>query len=286
MGWMLAVVSLLLWLGVDATRKVIGRSVSPRDLALALAVLQLPFFSVGLIPFGIPSVPSSYWAPAFGTIAFNLIGNVLFLNALQLAPYSQVMPFMAFTPVFTALGAWAVVHQRPSLIAALGIGCVTIGALWLTSAGSGWRRIGRLDRGSAYMLATAFSWSWCAVFDKRAADTIPGFVGIAWHLWFLTVGISAGYVLVSLRLLPDFGAIRRQLPWLLIVTVGFVGGLVTQMAAYLYIPVATVETVKRAGSLGAAVFIGSLAFREADTMRRLPPVALMAVGVAATVLGQ
>jgi drug/metabolite transporter (DMT)-like permease len=291
MGWWLAALSLAVWVSVDALRKVLGRTISPRDLALALAVVQIPAFTVALFFVGVPPVPRDYWLPSLVTIFFNLVGNVLFLTALQLAPYSRVLPFLAFTPVFTALGAWLFLAQEPTGLALVGMTCVVFGGIWLTQVGEArknrWSRL-LSDRGVLLMILTAFCWSQCAVFDLKAAQTIPSskLVAVVWHLWFLSVGIAVGYGVVAMFRPPDIGSIMRRFSLLLLVAFGFVCGMAIQMGAFLLIPVAVVETIKRAGSLAASVVLGALAFREPAAMRRLPPVALMAVGVAATVLGQ
>lgn len=292
MGWGLAALALGLWVSVDALRKVLAQRISPGDLAFALAAAQVPVFTVALGGIGVPTVPNAYWMPSFVTIFFNLLGNVFFLMALRLSPYSRVLPFLAFTPVFTALSAWVFVRQRPTGLALLGMGCVVLGGAWLTRIGessvkSRWRSLFG-DRGVLLMIWTAFCWSQCAVFDTKAAQTIPEgkLVAVVWHLWFLSLGIAGGYGVVALFRPPDVKRIRREWRLLLLVTLLFACGMATQMGAFLLIPVAAVETIKRAGSLTASVVVGALAFREEAAIHRLPPVVLMALGVVATVLGQ
>lgn len=291
MGWWLAVLALGLWVSVDALRKVLVQRIVPGDLAFALAAAQVPVFTVALGVVGVPKVPSAYWLPLLVSILFNLLGNVFFLMALRLSPYSRILPFLAFTPVFTALSAWVFVRQRPTGLALLGMGCVVVGGVWLTQIGESfsnrWRSLFD-DRGVLLMILTAFCWSQCAVFDAKAAQTIPEgkFVAVIWHLWFLSLGIAIGYGVVALFRPPDGKHIRREWRLLALVTLLFTCGMATQMGAFLLIPVAAVETIKRAGSLTASVIVGAFAFREEAAVHRLPPVVLMAVGVAATVIGQ
>ena len=85
-----------------------------RDLQPQLAGAQLGIQ-------GEARLEPGYWRYGLPDILLNVAANLLFLHAVRVSPLSLTIPFLSFTPVFSALSASVLLGEWPSGSALLGI---------------------------------------------------------------------------------------------------------------------------------------------------------------------
>ena len=307
-GFLLALVSALGWAGFDIARKRLGESMRATSAVAGVmlfhVVYVLPFIgatevfdlqtgghpAAEILLVGVPETSATYWALTGGSVVLNLAANLLFLRAVQISPLSLTTPYLAFTPVFTALSAFLFYSETPTAWGLGGIVTVCLGAFFLNPGNKEDGIFAPLkalwsERGSLYMLVVAALWSVTPILDKAAAhQTSP-----MWHTMILAAGVTVAFV--AFRGWRDTGVgelweeFRREPALLAGSGVFAVAAMVLQLAAYDYIEVAYVETVKRAIGLVGAIAAGYVLFGERDIVRRLLGAAVMAAGVAMVLLG-
>lgn len=280
MGFAIGVAAALCWAALDVVRKALSDKASPTSLAVILLIGQLPFLGLWVALDQTWVVRDVYWVPALASMAMNAFANVLFMRSLQLSPMSRTVPFLALSPVFSALVAVPLLREIPELLHLTGIAVVVIGALVLNSdlAESWWRSLFK-EKGAPHMIAVAFLWAGSIALDKVALPHSSP----ASHAFLLTAG-SGGMLFswVSFRgELADLQTALRAPKPLLVGLIGFaIAALALQMLALTWLWVAVVETLKRGvGVLGSVAF-GRLFFDEPITQRKLLAGGLMAVGTA------
>ena len=301
LGFALATLSALSWALLDITRKKLGREMSAVGAVAGLMLLHILFINPvllagsitetpdsvagAMILGGYPSLATSYFPPAFFSILLNLAANFLFLRAVQISPLSLTIPYLAFTPVFTAITALIFIGQSPSTAGALGILIVCLGAFFLNRGDDGGGLFAPVkalwtERGSLFMLIVALIWSVTPILDKNAADqTSPLF-----HTMFLAAGIGVIFTAIALgrdrSLIPLIKEFKKLPLWLCLGGLFAVGAMLFQLSSYAYIDVAYVETVKRGIGVTAAMIAGYFLFGERDILRRLVAAFVMVIGVA------
>jgi drug/metabolite transporter (DMT)-like permease len=306
-GLLLGVSSALCWTVLDISRKHIVSKMSASFALVGLMLAQIPFVLpfMTVAEFGaapepqtpvtavifadFPALSSTYLLLAAGSVALNLVANWLFLRGMQISPLSLTTPYLAFTPVFTALIAFLFLGQSVTAWGIAGILVVCVGAFCLNP---GRKEDGPLapikalwtERGSFYVLIVAVLWSITPVLDKTAADlTSP-----MWHTLALAAGTGAGFLvwLLVRRSTEKMWEEFKIMPLFLLVG-GFllVAALVLQFASYAYIEIAYVETLKRALGVIGAMVAGYFVFGEKDIARRFLGAAVMVAGVALVMFG-
>lgn len=289
------------WAALDVLRKSLGKDLGARTAVLGMMVFQIPLLvpavALSVEPGAIDGAAASailgdgsfdldatYALLAALSIAVNVIANYLLLRALQLSPLGLVTPYLAFTPVFSALLALALFDERPTLLGWLGIVVVGIGAFALNPGNrehgvlAPFRALGA-ERGSVYALIVAALFSVVVLFDSRAVQRASPMI----HASALAIGIAGGmlvwHVATGGRVAALAAEMRRR-PGALVLAAGLVfGGVVLQLAAYTFLPVAYVEAVKRAVGVLGAIAGGALLFGEQGLVRHLVAGVIMVIGV-------
>ncbi len=299
-GFALALVCAVCWALLDVSRKFMGRRVSATGAAAGLMLLHVLYLNPLLLSgsivdgegggirdmiwVGYPDLEWLYFLPTAVSVLLNLGANYLFFRAVQISPLSLTTPYLAFTPVFTAISALVFLGQIPNAYGWTGIVVVCMGAFFMNPGNSDdgvFAPVKALwtERGSFYMLIVALLWSITPILDKTASDmTSP-----LWHTMFLAGAV--GLVFVGARgvkersLRPLWGEFRT-IPWWLAAGGFFaVAAMVLQLTSYAFIDVAYVETIKRAVGVTAAIAAGYFIFGERDVMRRLIGAFVMSIGV-------
>lgn len=280
--------------GFDLARKDLVRYLKPVPMVFLLALASVPLFLVMLLSAGGATAHDGYGAPAMASVVLNIGAHLAFIQAVRRAPLSGTVPLLSLTPVFSAILAWWLLAERPTLVASLGILLVVGGVWWLNRAEAGGARGAtnpRPDRRSdrrpgrsatALMALTALLWSLTIPLDKLAVSrSSPPFHGLV-----LTAGIAAGTFLVLLaqRRLGELAGIRRGGWPFLLALVASTLALGFQLFALKIVLVSVVETVKRGLGNLLAVLFGWLAFGEPLTLSKLAAAVLMAAGVALILL--
>ncbi len=304
LGFVLALLCAISWAVLDVSRKQMGRKMTATGAAAGLMCLHIvlinPLLLTGSLTegdgalyetvlVGYPELSVAYFWPTAVSVVLNLAANFLFFRAVQLSPLGLTIPYLAFTPVFTALTALIFLGQVPTSSGWMGIAVVCLGAFFINPGQSADGALAPLkalwtERGSFYMLIVALLWSVTPILDKTAAElTSP-----MWHTMFLagTVGVVfvayRGVVDSSLRpLWKEFRAIPL---WLIMGGFFATAAMVLQLTSYVYIDVAYVETIKRAIGVTAAIVVGFVIFGERDLRRRLLGALIMSLGVALILL--
>lgn len=307
-GLIIALGSAIFWSALDITRKHVGNHMSATAAVAGMMLLHIPIIApllflgswiggeseghlVGeLLLAGFPELPRAYFAYASGTILLNLLANYLFLRAVQLSPLGLTTPYLAFTPVFTAIVALVTIGEVPTSWGWAGIAVVCAGAFAMNPGDAKGGVLAPLkalwtERGTFYMLIVALLWSLTPVLDKGAAElTNP-----LWHTMFLSGAV--GVIFFVARQARDrtteklFGEFKAIPGWLIGAALFSVCAMVLQLFSYDYVDLAYVETVKRAVGVISAIVAGYLLFGERDISRRLIGALVMCVGVAMILFG-
>jgi drug/metabolite transporter (DMT)-like permease len=286
--WLLVLGSTLGWACLDFARKLLADRLSPRVALLWMTTLSCPLFLAWAALAAPPSrwiTAPEYFAPAIASVAINVVANLLYFRALQLAPFSQTLPMLSLTPVFATASAMVLLGETPTPRRWLGAVVVVVGAVILQAGPGGLlaaARAIRHQRGAQMMAAVALLWSICTTLDKAAVrHSAPPFHGA-----FLNGGVALA---VFLSLLGHGGLARagraRHALWPLLGAL-VVGALALglQLVAIREVPVGWLETVKRGVGGFAAVLLGAALLAEPINSRKVGAVAVMTLGVALLVL--
>jgi drug/metabolite transporter (DMT)-like permease len=211
-------------------------------------------------------------------MAMNALANVFFMRSVELSPLSRTVPFLALTPVFSALAAIPLLGEVPGVGHWAGIALVVLGALILNSdLSEDWWSSLTHERGAPYMMAVAVLWAFSTALDKRALPHASP----ATHAFLLCTGSAV--LLVSWLLIRREHAELRKVAGapkgLLAGMLGFaVAAVALQMLALQWLWVAVLETLKRAFGVLGSILFGRLLFGEPVTPRKLLAGALMVAG--------
>jgi len=267
------------WAGFDLTRKLLVREIPPVALVFLLTIGSVPLFAAWMAQQGAGGPGAGYFGPALASVLLNIVANLLFLQAMRIAPLSVTIPLLSLTPVFATLLAIPLLGELPTPPHAFGILLVVAGAIGLH-----WRRSGADDSGQhgtlkgALMVAlTALLWSLTIPFDKLAVQRSSA----PFHGVFITAGVAAGVLLVLVfqRRLGDLAKVRAVPGIYILALVVSTLALAFQFLALPQAYVGTVETLKRGIGNFMAILSGWLFFHEPVTIRKVLAVGVMAVGV-------
>ncbi len=300
MGWILPSLGAALFTALkDSTSKKSLQSLDIGVVGVGNRLLGV-FWLLPLVLWeGAPVLHSGFWSALALGGGINFITTLLYLRALQIAPLSQVMPLLAFTPVFMLVTSPVMVGDRISGWGLLGVILITCGtyALDLSSWRKGWWSLlisPWQNMGSRYMLAIALLWSVSSNYDKLGTQaSSPAFwcfsmnlaVGLAlipWVWW--RAGLSNQAVTRSEHFSAHKQLWFRSLPALLLI--GLLGSLayVAQTYALQSGPAPYVVALKRCSILFSVVF-GGLFFQETQWRTRFAGATVMLAGLAALTLG-
>lgn len=286
--WLLVLGSTLGWAGLDFARKLLADRLSARVALLWMTALSWPLFLVWAAfsaPPGRWVWDAGYLPPALASVALNVVANLMYFRALQIAPFSQTLPMLSLTPVFASAAAMVLLGELPTPRQWLGAFVVVVGAVLLQAGRGGLAAVGRAlvhQRGAQLMAGVALLWSLCTTLDKSAIAHAEA----AFHGFFLNAGVAlavCGALLAGGRRAQIGLARSARWPLLCALLVGALA-LGLQLVALREVPVGWMETIKRGVGGFAAVGLGSIWLDEPITRRKVGAVAVMTAGVALLVL--
>jgi len=298
LGLFYALVSAFAWTGLDATRKALTSRLSTAAIVLVFATGQVPIFAAWAWWSGGALRDPAAYAPAGAVVlVLNLVANVLFVVAVRVSPFTVTVPFLSFSPVFTAAVARPLLGEVPTALQLLGVGLVVVGALGVNLTPmdpaeatpgpiSGLRRLlGAFlqERGSALMVIVALLWSGSGVADKIATRHAAVPVHAALQNTAIAV-LMLGWLGARGRL-RELAAVREVLGWSASSVVFAAAALGFQLLAIQHTLVAGVETTKRGVGNVMSALVGRAVFGEPVTATRAAALALMAVGTLLVGLG-
>jgi drug/metabolite transporter (DMT)-like permease len=280
--------STLAWAVFDAVRKGLVAEVPVQALSFWVSVAQLPGYCLWLAIAGGGAPEAGYFAPALGSVAVNLLSNLLFLEAVRLAPLSTVVPLLALTPVFVALGSIPLLGEHLGAVPWLGVVLVALGAYRLVAPPAALAedldRSRDRRRGVLFMVVVAALWALSPMLDKLALRH----AAVGTHGLVLASGVALGMlpVLAARGALPSLALAPRVLPLLALGGAVNVLALGLQMIAVTAMVVSVFEAFKRAAGLLLALLFGALFFRERLGARQLLAGVTMAAGVVLVLLAR
>lgn len=275
-------------------------------LALALADAATKRFLAGysaaelvMVRFGITAVLFAPWIfavppaapqPAFwlwmgAALPLEVLAEVLYVLAIRDSPLSLTLPYLAFTPVLTALTGYLLLGETVTLQGLVGIGLVCLGAYvlnlehaYLARPRTWFAPLAAIvrQRGARYMLGVAVIYGLTSVLGKGAMQHMSG-VGFG-AFYFALVGMTT-LVVFALWQPAALTTLLRPRPAHLLVA-----GLMAVMILTHFMALALTETaymiaVKRVSVLFGIV-LGALFFAERHLARNLFAGTLMVGGVA------
>jgi len=281
----LQVVAVGLLYGVfDLLRKRLTGALRPAPMLVWLALAQVPLFAWMLWRNEAVVIEDAYWGPGLISIALNIVANIAFIKALEIAALGVTIPLLSLTPVFATILSIRVLGELPSIGQMVGILLAVVGAFALNfDPGEGatpravWRCLVR-EKGSLLMIGVALCWSITPAFDKLAVASS----GVYTHGLLLNAGVGVG----ALAWLVLSGGVRTlkpsqsiAVPIVLSAVVGFVA-LILLLDAYTELWVGLVETVRRAVNSVVALAFGAWLFGERIRAMQVLAIVLMSAGVA------
>lgn len=126
----------------------------------------------------LPAVPLAFWGWVLSAVPLEFIAMTLYMRAICRSPLYLTLPYLAFTPVFSALLAYVMLGEKISPGGLAGILLITSGAflLNLRHLGSGilepFKAILR-EPGSRMMLLVSFLYGITSVLGKGALKYCP-----------------------------------------------------------------------------------------------------------------
>jgi drug/metabolite transporter (DMT)-like permease len=274
------ILSLLCALSKRALRDRSLQSVFWARWAYAIPFLLPAFFALPR-----PALDPLFWFIIGLSVPFEIAAGLLYLRALQLSPLSLTIPFLAWTPVFTAFVSFVVLGEVPGPVGALGIALVASGSYLLSWRGGRGllepiRALGR-ERGSLLMLGVAAIYSITSSLGKIGVQhSSPVTFGVLYAL-STTVVFT---VMVLFR--EGKGALGGLAPSRWLWAVGAASGvmLLLHFTAIDLTKVAYMISVKRTSLLFSVLF-GVLILGERGGSQRLFGAALMFGGIVLLGLG-
>jgi drug/metabolite transporter (DMT)-like permease len=269
-----ALLSAVGWSSLDALRKQLTGEMSALAVATWLNAGFAPFFLLWAVSSG-EGLPAAGYAPLLAVaIAVSLLGQLLYLKALEWSGLGAVIPMLALTPALSSLMAAVALGELPAPAQLTGLGLIVAGCLangLLSGHGP------RLDRGAAAMAVVAVLWAGSGVIDKAAVTlSSPAVHAASTTLLSVPVLLAVLAMRGQLReLVPPAGA-RRTLP-AAVVVLGLAYG--CQLMAYQHVLVGVVEGTKRGLGMPLAMLNGWWFFGETLDPRRIVAVVAIVLGV-------
>lgn len=289
MGLLLTLVCALAWSGLDWVRKSLGGRLDGRALVAWLGLGQGLAAGLWLLAQPAPWPPGSYWLPGVGSMLLNVLGNVLFIAALQRAPYGLGVPLVALSPAFATAFAVPLVGEVPQARVLGGILLIVAGAVGIGLVAQARESQQALDeaarqrrrQGLLMMLGVALVWALVAPLDKLASQA----AGPAWHGLLLNWGMSLG-VLGWLLLSAGPRGMGTALAVPQALRLPLVGGMalgglacLSQFAAMALVLVGVVEAIKRMVGMLCALALGRFLYQEPVGWGEGAAVLLMGAGL-------
>ncbi len=283
MTWFaLALLSAFAFASADAATKRYFSDVDVWDAAVVRFVMSgLIMTPWVLARVELPADPR-FWLWVAALLPLDIAALYLYIRTITAAPLSHTLPYLAFTPVFTALSGWCLLGEAIPATGIGGVVLVSTGAYLLNLDASGrrhdWRaplRFIARERGPRLMLGVALIFSLTSTLGKGAVQYMPGlafgpFYGV------VLAAATAGVVLVVRGRVFDI--VHRRPLGSALVSGAMALMIVAHFAAVELIQVAYMIAVKRTSMLFGLVY-GAVLFHERELGANLAAASLMVAGV-------
>ncbi len=195
MNWFaLSLISAFSLASADAFTKRNLSDYSEEELVLVRFFIPALILSPILLFEPLPALPHAFWAWVACAVPLEILAMRLYVRAIRHSPLYLTLPYLAFTPIFTALLGYALLGEKIGFSGFAGILLITCGAFMLNlrHLGKGifepFRAIFR-EEGSKLMLLVAAIYGFTSVLGKGALQYCPPLAFGA--LYFLLVGTGS-----------------------------------------------------------------------------------------------
>lgn len=231
-----------------------------------------------------PHLPLAFWGWVGALVPLELLAMALYMQAIRTSPLARTLPYLAFTPVFSALTGYLMLGERVTVRGLAGIALVSAGA-YLLNVHRAFDNGGRSplmplrailgERGPRLMLVVAALYSLTSVMGKGALQYAPPrFFG---PFYFVVLGVAA-LATFGLRQPGSLKALWRRPLANLAVGLAMAVMVFAHFLAIQRVEVAYMIAVKRT-SLLFGILYGAVLFGEERLTQHLAAGALMVVGV-------
>lgn len=268
------IATVLSWAALDALRKHLSTHIAAVPLAVGLSLGTLPGFVLWAVLSGTTLPEPLYWGWGSAAAICNVMGSVLLLTALRVAPISIVIPLLSLTPLMSAVLAWFILGELPEARQWFGMGLVLAGAATLGASGEGrsnWR-------GVAMGVAVATCFAGVVTLDKAALRYGDAPLHGLYVSCFMVAGLLA--LLAAQRQLSALGGLREHWKMVGLSAMVLLLAFASQLLALEQWLVSVVEGAKRAVGLSSALIVGRVVFGEPLTTGKLVAIGLMITGMA------
>lgn len=243
-------------------------------------VFTIPFL-LPLLPFiHIPDLNRVFWYNILLLAPLEIIGIILYINALKHSPLSLAIPFMSFTPVFLILTSFLMLGEQPDTSGLSGILLVTLGGYFLN-----FHTISRgvleplrciiKEKGCLLMLGVALIYSITSNLGKAAIQHSSPVFFVVFYLTFRSLIITP---LVCFKIRGKFSKGLPHLKYFLLMGLSCALMFVFHALAVNVIQVSYMISLKRTSTLISIVF-GLVYFNEIHIKERLLGSIIMLIGV-------
>ncbi|MCK4339449.1 MAG: EamA family transporter, partial [Candidatus Cloacimonetes bacterium] len=239
-------------------------------------IFSIPFLGIYFLFINIPKIDPRFWITILILLPLELTAAILYLKAITISPLSLVTPFVAFTPAFLLLTSYLILGETVSMLGAVGILLITIGAYTINFSSKNFllpfKKIFK-EKGIWLMLIVAFIYSITSNLGKVAMRySSPSFMAV-----FYTTLLGIVFAILTL---VKKQKLKPQKFEFSLGAIGFFNAImmISHMIAIKYVQVAYMIAVKRTSML-FGVFFGYLFFQEKEIGKRFFSACLMLVGV-------
>lgn len=238
--------------------------------------LYLYFFEGKKLYFTFP-----FFENLFLLLFLEIIATLFYMKAVEISPLSRALPFLSFTPIFIIFTGYFILGERVSPMGFLGILLIISGGyiIYLPKMKSGilapFRGLWE-DKGSAFIIVTAFIYGITSVLGKRGLLlSDPLFFA---SFYFSLLSLTTPTVLKLIYGINLFEEVKKNLKgffW-----VGFTQALMCffHMLALSLVETAYMIALKRTSILFAVLF-GWFLFKEKEIPLRFSAALVMFLGV-------
>lgn len=283
MSWFTLSLSCALFLALaDAFTKKYFPSYDGWELLLIRFVVPAFILLPVAILYPLPEVPQEFWLWILVLVPLEIVAMLLYLLAIRDSPLHLTLPYLAFTPVLSAVTAFIFLNESLSLQGLSGVCLVVCGAYLLNidHLKKGKRLIAPLlaiyqERGSRMMLGAALIYSFTSAAGKVAMQyASPESFG---PFYFLLIGACV-FVMTLLVHPKKIPVIFSRTARTLLVGLFMAMMVVTHFLALALVEVAYMISVKRA-SLLFGIVLGAILFKERQLTQHITAGSLMVAGV-------
>jgi drug/metabolite transporter (DMT)-like permease len=288
MNWIwLTLISAFAFASADAAIKHFFSEEDVWDATIVRFVFTGMMMAPWVAAHALPPLDPKFWIWVLSLAPLDVLALLLYVRAITIAPLSHTLPYLAFTPVFSALSSFILLGEEVSTRGFSGIALVTIGAYLLNNDLTGGGRdlfapfkFIVIETGPRLMLCVAMIFSLTSTLGKGALQYMPGVYFGPFYALFLAVLI---WILVLGMRRSAFTVVRRCPLGALLVGGAMGLMIITHFVAIQTVEVAYMIAVKRMSLLFGLVY-GAWLFAERRLAQNLFAGTIMLGGVALIVM--